>query len=148
MHSLTEIINTFALLTSERNAGIRSLAKANPKWDYTDAAVEFDFNHAPMGNNAKMLEMIGIDPATAGLEEIIAGLFLWNIRIQWSNELNTKQVLRVLREKTLVDPIRMIVPSNDMTEYVFIEHPLPENDDIVSDLESTISDIAKELSNN
>jgi hypothetical protein len=149
MHSLTEIVDTFSRLNAERTAGIRSLEKANPEWDYTTAAVEWDFNHAPIGTNAKMLDLIGIDCSTAGLEEIITGLFLWNIRLSWTKTLTTEQVLRVLREKTLVDPIRMIAPSKDMTEFVFIEHPLPENDDeLVSELESTISDIAKELTNN
>ncbi len=120
MHSSETITALFARLSGERNAGIDAI---HTHGDRSYSAMEWDFNHAPRSTNWKMLEMIGIDPATATLPEILSGLSVWNINVVIEPGCEDSYVLDTLRTKILVEEITMIAPTPDLQEFLHINNP-------------------------
>jgi hypothetical protein len=107
----------FDQLNADRNAKIDTLIASNPD-QYPDrmfAAMEVDSN-AEITTNWKMLEMIGIDPNTATLDEIITGLKAWGIYL--INYTPSEALRLYLLSDILLDKVPLIPPTPDCDEYV------------------------------
>jgi hypothetical protein len=107
----------FDQLNADRNAKIDSLIANNPHLypDRMFAAMDVDMD-APFTSNWKMLEMIGIDPATATLPDIIEGLKAWGVYIV--NYTPSEEFLAYLRSDILHEAVRLIPPSEDSKEFI------------------------------
>jgi hypothetical protein len=95
------------------------------------AAMEYDSEHAPFSNNATQLEEIGIsipsieeikdmsdDTASACLTIVICNLASLGIFFVGTDHMTDRAMLSLLCEKILVEKIRDIPPSPDMTEFL------------------------------
>jgi hypothetical protein len=132
MKSKTAINKMFATMRSERNKKIRELRIANPKRPRWELCLEVD-QQAELTNNWLQLAMLGINPDTATLEEIINGLALWHIFLLDTNHL-TDDVLRShIVTKILTEPTQMVPPNKDMHEFISLSGSRCENDFDVSD---------------
>lgn len=124
MKTDNEINLIFANLIADREQAIASILDANHRLRRIDAAMQYDVEQAPISTNWKMLEMIGVDPDSAPLADIIVGLSRWNIFVNGTDHLTDDEVLSFLKTRILLDEIRMLPPNDDMFELLHL-HSLP-----------------------
>lgn len=107
----------FDQLNAARNAKIDYLLSNYP-WKYPDpmfAAIDADAE-APLTTNWKMLEMIGIDPNTATLGEIISGLKEWGVYL--INYTPSEGLRSYLLSTVLLEDVPLIPPSEYSKEFI------------------------------
>ena len=124
MKTDNEINLFFCSLIADREQAIASILDADQSLRRIDAAMRYDVEQAPISTNWKMLEMLGIDPDSAPLADIIVGLSRWNIFLSGTDHLTDDDVLSFLKTRILLDEIRMLPPNGDMYEFIHL-HSLP-----------------------
>lgn len=133
MNNTTDIGKTFDRLRRKRREGINKILAGMvpsgcPKTDRFEAAIRYDSDAAPLGTNADMLRMVGVDPdcthdgltdeeANHRMFAIVVGLSMWNIYLSGTNHLTDRGVLDVLR-KSLAAEVRIIPPVRMMAEII------------------------------
>jgi hypothetical protein len=120
MKTDNEINLLFCSLIADREQAIASILEADQSLRRIDAAVQYDCEQAPISTNWKMLEMLGIDPNSAPLADIIVGLARWNIFLNGTDHLTDEEVDSFLKTRILLDEIRMLPPNDDMYEFITI----------------------------
>lgn len=118
MKTATEIAALFASLNAVREKYIADNMATNPFTERFDHAIRYDTEIAPRTTNWQQLQMLGIDPDTASLCEIIDGLALWGIYFYGTNGLTDEQMLDRLRNKVLLDIVTLIPPCEDLNEFI------------------------------
>jgi hypothetical protein len=121
MHSLRQINVLFKDLRAKREDAIANLMDSD-NLSRVEAAMRIDFE-SPLTTNGDQLRMIGVNPNTAPLDEIIRGLALWGVYLVRTNCL-TDDELRARLFLVLTDPISMIPPNSDMSEFVDFDRDL------------------------
>jgi hypothetical protein len=116
MTTPTNPLLVFANLTADRERRISEYQSLHncERWE---AAMVVDLE-APSTTNWEMLKMIGIDPATASLTDIINGLACWNVYLHNTNHLTDDLLLNHLQTKILLETVALIPPNADMEEHI------------------------------
>lgn len=124
MHSEDTINNLFDKLRADRTKGIEAIAGGPKTADNEDtyffATMAYDMEHAPLSTNWEMLELIGINPDTDPVDEIILGLSKWGIYFTDPMHTYTDEALRERLHEILREKIRMLPPSPDFSEFIDI----------------------------
>lgn len=113
-----EINLLFANLIADREQAIARLMDEDHELDRMSASIEWDAHRAPFTTNREQLEMIGVDPTFASLKEIIHGLSKWNIYLTETNHLTREELSDHLLNRVLADKVRMIPPTNEVSEFI------------------------------
>ena len=117
---------------AERKAGIDGLMEAaKAKGETLErfiAAIEWDSVHAPKSTNLRQLAEIGIHPPAAdalgdedlpaALTLVIDGLAALGVYLSGTDHLADRKLYSVLTTKVLLDEIRDIPPTDDMSEFI------------------------------
>jgi hypothetical protein len=116
MKTKKQIAAVFKELTDRREAQITHYMTAF-NMERFQAAIEVD-SSAPTTTNWEQLVLLGIDPNTAPLYDIIHGLSLWGVFLLSTNHLPDEVLRAHIVSKVLRDPITMIPPNDDMSEFI------------------------------
>jgi hypothetical protein len=116
MTTTNNALLVFANLTADRERRISEYQSLHgvERWE---AAMAVDLD-APSTTNWEMLKMIGVDPATASLTDIINGLACWNVYLSNTNHLSDDDLLHHLQTKILLETVTLIPPNADMEEHI------------------------------
>jgi hypothetical protein len=131
----------FTAKTEAREKWIAAdMAKTNE--DRFFSAIQYDSNVAPLTTNLQQLEEIGVSiPPTNLIEtldeaevarllwDIIYGLAALGIYLSGTNGYDDRTMLIRLRSSVLVDAVRDIPPSADMSEFIDLSSPDDGNHD-------------------
>jgi hypothetical protein len=118
------IDEVFGNLRKRRDEGITQVRKAKPELGWFAASIVYDFECAPLTNNAAMLRMIGVDPSTTAtpveegnrVRSIIDGLAVWGVYLCGTNHLTDSELLKALAN-ILSDEVRL-VPPDGRSEFI------------------------------
>lgn len=117
----TNTATVFANLTADRERRIADYialhSTADRKIERWEACMDVDFD-SPQTTNWEMLKMIGIDPDTASLADIINGLACWNVYLHGTNHLSDDELLDHLKTKILLETVTLVPPNADMEEHI------------------------------
>ena len=131
MKTKKQIAAVFKELTDRREAQISHYMTAFDMERF-QAAIEVD-SSAPTTTNWEQLVLLGIDPHTAPLSDLIHGLSLWGVFLLHTNHLADDVLRAHIVSKVLHDPISMIPPNDDMSEFIDMSCSRTATDTDVSD---------------
>lgn len=146
MKTDNEINLLFCSLIADREQAIASILDADEDLCRIDAAVRYDFEQAPISTNWKMLEMLGIDPNSDPLFDIIVGLARWNIFLRNTDHLTDDEIRSALNTRILLDEIRMLPPNDDMYEYIDLKFVPGSVEDYNANRDDTLPKSVRESS--
>lgn len=145
MHSDETISKFFRTLTADREAGIDRIMATDPDCPHRFmAAMKWDMEHAPKSNNWEMLNLIGVYPEMDPLDDIIKGLAKWGVYLTGTNHLTDAELHTRLLTSVLVDPVTMVPPNPDMSEFISMTGNIDDDDHLreepkaVSDRDATL----------
>lgn len=122
-----EIESLFALMTDCRTAAISKIA-AEDGCDPFAAMVKYDTQVAPTMTDRKKFALIGFefpadfvpatdDEATLFNERVMAAYAMWGDRLVGYEHLSPRRLSAFL-QGLMEDPVRMIPPTKDCTQYI------------------------------
>lgn len=142
----TTIRERFAPKTQARAASISAMAKIDGL-DLMTATIRYDFEDAPVTNNAEMLLHVnalpgfipGVTPSTKTLNHLINALASINVFLINTNYFSDAELIHVLWTQVCTEPVRFLPPSEGACEIIdlFPRRPLARLD-TVSDRDATL----------